>query len=62
MKSTASRKKTAELLKFIRANRFFACKASNKNWTYTEGSIMWLYVVRNLRRTHVYKDCKSKHT
>lgn len=60
MKSTASRNKTAELLKFIRANRVFACKASNRNWTYTKGSFLWLYVVRDLRRKYVRKDCKHK--
>ena len=63
MKSTASRNKTAKLLKFIRANKFFACKASNKNWNYTKASFLWLYVVRDLRRVCVYRDCKSnKHT
>ena len=61
MKSTASRNKTAELLKFIRANRVFACKASNRNWTYTKGSFLWLCVVRNMRRSRVFRDCKSKH-
>lgn len=62
MKSTTSRNKTAKLLKFIRANKFFACKASNKQWTYTKGSFLWMCVVRNLRRARVYIDCKSKHT